>query len=80
MLGFVNGLAIVIFMAQIGQFKIPDPQTGTMMWMQGSMLWTMLALILLTMAIIHFLPKYTKAIPAPHILYYLVHVFLSFHQ
>jgi len=65
MLGFVNGLAIVIFMAQIGQFKLPDPQSGAMVWMQGSMLWTMIALITLTMAIIHYLPKYTKAIPAP---------------
>lgn len=65
MLGFVNGLAIVIFLAQIGQFKIPDPQDGTLVWMQGSMLWSMLGLIALTMAIIHWLPKYTKAIPAP---------------
>ena len=66
MLGFVNGLAIVIFLAQIGQFKIPDPQDSTaLVWMQGTMLWTMAGLILLTMLIIHFLPKYTKAIPAP---------------
>jgi SulP family sulfate permease len=65
MLGFVNGLAIVIFLAQIGQFKIPDPQDGTLIWMQGTMLWTMLGLIAVTMVIIHFLPKYTKAIPAP---------------
>ncbi|MFK5893228.1 MAG: SulP family inorganic anion transporter [Pseudomonadota bacterium] len=65
MLGFVNGLAIVIFMAQIGQFKLPDPQGDGLVWMQGSMLWTMIGLIFLTMAIIHFLPKYTKSIPAP---------------
>lgn len=66
MLGFVNGLAIVIFLAQIGQFKIPDPQGGEgVVWMEGTLLWTMLGLIALTMAIIHFLPKYTKAIPAP---------------
>ncbi|MDX2507403.1 MAG: SulP family inorganic anion transporter [Gammaproteobacteria bacterium] len=65
MLGFVNGLAIVIFLAQIGQFKIPDPQDGTIVWMQGTLLWTMIGLIVLTMAIIHLLPKYTKAIPAP---------------
>ncbi len=65
MLGFVNGLAIVIFLAQIGQFKIPDPQDGTMVWMQGTLLWTMIGLIVLTMAIIHLLPKYTNAIPAP---------------
>ncbi len=66
MLGFVNGLAIVILLAQFGQFKVPDPQGGeALVWMQGSMLWTMIGLISLTMVIIHFLPKYTKAIPAP---------------
>lgn len=66
MLGFVNGLAIVIFLAQIGQFKIPDPQdSNALVWMEGSLLWTMIGLIALTMLIIHFLPKYTKAIPAP---------------
>jgi len=66
MLGFVNGLAIVIFLAQIGQFKIPDPQGGeTLVWMEGMMLWTMLGLIALTMIIIQLLPKFTKAIPAP---------------
>ena len=66
MLGFVNGLAIVIFLAQIGQFKVPDPQDSTaLVWMEGTMLWTMAGLILLTMLVIHFLPKYTKAIPAP---------------
>jgi len=65
MLGFVNGLAIVIFLAQIGQFKIPGPEEGSLVWMQGTMLWTMLGLIGLTMMIIHFLPKFTKAIPAP---------------
>jgi len=65
MLGFVNGLAIVIFLAQVGQFKIPGPEEGTVIWMEGMMLWTMMGLIALTMAVIHFLPKYTKAIPAP---------------
>lgn len=65
MLGFVNGLAIVIFLAQIGQFKVPDPQGEGVIWMEGIMLWTMIGLIALTMAIIHLLPKYTKAIPAP---------------
>jgi len=65
MLGFVNGLAIVIFLAQIGQFKIPDPQGEGLVWMEGIMLWTMLGLIALTMLIIHYLPKFTRAIPAP---------------
>jgi len=58
MLGFVNGLAIVIFLAQIPQFKIDGE------WMQGSSLYMMLGLVLLTMAIMHFLPKITRAVPA----------------
>ncbi|WP_069470352.1 SulP family inorganic anion transporter [Candidatus Marithrix sp. Canyon 246] len=54
MLGFVNGLAIVIFLAQLQQFK----------GVTGSSLWIMLSLIALTMLIIHFLPRLTTAIPA----------------
>lgn len=65
MLGFVNGLAIVIFLAQIGQFKVPGVEEGSLVWMEGTMLWTMMGLIALTMAVIYFLPKFTKAIPAP---------------
>lgn len=64
LLGFVNGLAIVIFLAQLGQFKEADAE-GVMQWMQGSQLYMMLGLAALTMATIHFLPKFTKAIPAP---------------
>ncbi|MCG7529940.1 SulP family inorganic anion transporter [Psychrobium sp. MM17-31] len=63
MLGFVNGLAIVIFLAQLGQFKVAD-ENGVMQWMQGEMLYTMLGLVALTMVIIHFLPKLTKAVPS----------------
>ncbi|GAA4890508.1 SulP family inorganic anion transporter [Ferrimonas pelagia] len=63
MLGFVNGLAIVIFLAQLGQFKVQDA-SGDWVWMQGAPLYMMLGLIALTMAIIHFLPKLTKAIPS----------------
>ncbi|MBL4639697.1 MAG: SulP family inorganic anion transporter [Kordiimonadaceae bacterium] len=61
MLGFVNGLAIVIFLAQMGQFKVP----GTDDWMASDALSMMLGLCLLTMAIIWFASKYIKAIPAP---------------
>ncbi|MCY6482855.1 SulP family inorganic anion transporter [Clostridium aestuarii] len=64
MLGFVNGLAIVIFIAQLNQFKIPS-DNGTMKWMTGSQLWIMLGMVLLTMAISYFMPKLTKAVPAP---------------
>lgn len=63
MLGFVNGLAIVIFLAQLGQFKVPNVE-GEMVWMQGNAMLTMAGLVLLTMAIIHFLPKLTKAVPS----------------
>jgi len=63
MLGFVNGLAIVIFLAQLGQFKITNA-AGELEWMQGMPLYIMAALILLTMAIIHFFPKVTKAVPS----------------
>ena len=63
MLGFVNGLAIVIFLAQLPQFTI-DPTTPGSNWKTGSDLYLMCGLVLLTMAIIHFLPKLTKAIPS----------------
>ncbi|OMH38109.1 SulP family inorganic anion transporter [Motiliproteus sp. MSK22-1] len=63
MLGFVNGLAIVIFLAQLSQFKFVDGQ-GNLQWMSGSSLYILLGLIALTMAIIHFLPKFTRAIPS----------------
>ena len=62
MLGFVNGLAIVIFLAQLGHFKVTN--NGVATWMQGSTLFTMLALVALTMAIIYLLPKLTKIIPS----------------
>ncbi|MGU3238112.1 hypothetical protein [Photobacterium damselae] len=56
MIGFVNGLAIVIFLAQLGQFKITNA-AGQLEWMQGTQLYIMLGLVALTMAIIYFLPK-----------------------
>ncbi|MBS2213240.1 SulP family inorganic anion transporter [Carboxylicivirga mesophila] len=63
MFGFVNGLAIVIFMAQLDQFKVPN-LAGDLEWMSGAALWMMLGFVGLTMLIIHFLPKITKAVPA----------------
>lgn len=71
MLGFVNGLAIVIFMAQLTQFQVPGTAevSGHGMsggeWMSGWPLALMLALVALTMLIIWALPKFTKIIPAP---------------
>lgn len=63
MIGFVNGLAIVIFLAQLGQFKAPD-LNGTLTWLPNDQLFLMLGLVALTMAIIHFLPKITTAVPS----------------
>jgi len=63
MMGFVNGLAVVIFLAQLGMFR---ERQGAIVgdWLVGSAMLTMLGLVLLTMLIIHFLPKFTKAIPS----------------
>ncbi len=61
MLGFVNGLAIVIFLAQLGQFK--DPATGA--WLHEDALLTMLSVIGITMFVIYTLPKFTSKFPAP---------------
>ncbi len=63
MFGFVNGLAIVIFSAQLDQFKLRDA-SGDLNWMQGSDLWIMIGLVLLTMLIIWGLPRLTKAFPS----------------
>lgn len=57
--GFVNGLAIIIFMSQLDQFKNPEGE-----WMSGNSLFLMLGLVLLTMFIIWGLPKLTKAVPS----------------
>ncbi len=64
MLGFVNGLAIVIGLAQLGQFKMKDA-AGDLVWMTGMPLYLMLGLVVLTMVIIWAAPKLTKAIPSP---------------
>jgi sulfate permease, SulP family len=63
MFGFVNGLAVVIFLAQMDQFKVVD-SAGVSEWMSGAQLYMMLGLVLLTMLIIWGLPKLTKKIPA----------------
>ena len=71
MLGFVNGLAIVIFLAQLGQFQVPGTAHGgghgmaNGEWLSGAPLYLMLGLVALTMGIIWVMPKITSAIPAP---------------
>ena len=63
MFGFVNGLAIVIFMSQLDQFKIKD-KLGNLHWLTGTSLLIMIGLVGLTMLIIWGLPKLTKVVPA----------------
>jgi len=58
MMGFVNGLAIVIFTSQLGMFKSEGE------WLSGEPLYTMLTLVGLTMAIMVLLPRLTKKLPA----------------
>ena len=71
MLGFVNGLAIVIFLAQMGQFKVPGSMENTGHglgggeWLSGLQLYTMLGLVALTMAVIWVMPRITRVVPAP---------------
>lgn len=62
-LGFVNGLALVIFLAQLQHFKLTDAN-GVSQWIHGGALWIMLGLVLLTMAIIQYLPRLTTALPS----------------
>ncbi len=57
--GFVNGLAIIIFMSQLDQFKNTD---GT--WLGGQTLWIFSGLVLLTMLVIWGLPRISRAVPA----------------
>lgn len=75
MLGFVNGLAIVIFLAQLSQFGVQGGEgwlrdtfmEGSIIdvaWLQGMQLYMMLGLVFLTMMIIHFLPRFTTAVPS----------------
>jgi SulP family sulfate permease len=63
MLGFVNGLAVVILLAQIGSFQTLSA-SGQMEFLSGQRLWLMLGLVGLTMAIIALLPRLTKAVPS----------------
>ena len=73
MLGFVNGLAIVIFKSQFSQLKsnhhlVFNSTTQTIeaasSWISGNTLFLTAGILIATMSIIHFLPKLTKAIPS----------------
>ncbi|MGB5426095.1 MAG: SulP family inorganic anion transporter [Gammaproteobacteria bacterium] len=63
MLGFVNGLAIVIFLAQLQHFQVTSAE-GVQEWLSGEALMIFAGLITLTMLIIKFLPKLTGSFPA----------------
>ncbi len=70
MLGFVNGLAIVIFLAQMGQFKVPGSMAASEgflggEWLSGMAMAWMLGLVGLTMLVIWGMPRLTRVIPAP---------------
>ena len=62
MYGFVNGLAVIIFMSQLEQFKAVV--NGESTWLQGESLYIMLGLVALTIAIVIVFPKITKIVPA----------------
>jgi len=57
MIGFVNGLAIIIALSQLEHFRT---ETG---WLQGEALYLMLGLVAATMAIVYLLPKLTRSVP-----------------
>ncbi|CAM3985532.1 sulfate permease, SulP family [Pedobacter westerhofensis] len=61
MYGFVNGLAVIIFMAQLEQFK--TVVNGQLIWLSGNALYVMAGLVALTIAIVLLLPRFTKAVP-----------------
>ena len=63
MLGFVNGLAVVIGLAQLGSFKTLGADRH-LEFLSGPRLWLMLSMVALTMGIIWLLPKLTRAVPA----------------
>ncbi|HKO76659.1 MAG TPA: SulP family inorganic anion transporter, partial [Flavobacterium sp.] len=72
MYGFVNGLAIVIFMSQIEQFK--TVVNGETVWLSGDSLYIMLGLVALTIAIVIGFPKLTKKIPASLVAIFVVFI------
>jgi SulP family sulfate permease len=73
MMGFVNGLAIVIFLSQLGLFPNAVPKDisfldNTSDWFSSlfsnAAFWKMMGFIALTMGIMYGLPKLTKKVPA----------------
>jgi SulP family sulfate permease len=76
MFGFVNGLAIIIFMSQLEQFKTVF--NGEIVWLSGSPLYIMAGLVALTIGIVVFLPKLTKAVPSSLVAIIIVFILVFF--
>jgi len=76
MFGFVNGLAIIIFMSQLDQFK--TVVNGDIVWLTGTSLYIMAGLVALTIAIVVLLPKLTKAVPSSLVAIIVVFVLVYF--
>jgi len=76
MFGFVNGLAIIIFMSQLDQFK--TVLNGDIVWLSGSPLLIMAGLVALTIAIVVLLPKITKAVPSSLVAIIVVFILVYF--
>lgn len=72
MFGFLNGLAVVIFMSQIEQFRTDDH------WMMGTDLLVMLGLVLGTIVIVYFLPRITKVVPSSLVAIIVISLVVSF--
>lgn len=77
MMGFVNGLAIVIFLAQLGNFKERQGAVAGA-WLTGTPLAVMIGLVVLTMLLIRLVPRVTKAVPATLIAILVVSVIAAF--
>ena len=77
MYGFLNGLAVVIFMSQIEQFK--QKTNVGFSWLQGESLYIMGGLVALTLVLVYFIPKISKALPttliAIAVIFCIVHFF-----
>ncbi|MCF4100078.1 SulP family inorganic anion transporter [Gillisia sp. M10.2A] len=76
MFGFVNGLAIIIFMSQLEQFK--TVLNGEITWLSGTPLLIMVGLVALTIAIVVLLPKVTKAVPSSLVAIIVVFILVYF--
>lgn len=76
MFGFVNGLAIIIFMSQLDQFK--TIVNGEISWLSGTPLFIMGGLVALTIAIVVLLPKITKAVPSSLVAIIVVFILVYF--